>query len=106
MTEDREARRGPALVLLCVAHVHKLLDVTVVLVALPPIWRDLGLPQEDLQWVVSAYARFFAGFLLRGVVGANLVTSALTATTIPIGALLTRYLQRGSPWSERSSRCF
>jgi MFS family permease len=106
LTESREARRGPALAVLCVAQFVNVLDVTVVLVALPSIWRDLGLPQEDLQWVVSAYALFFAGCLLRGVVGANLVASALTATTSPIGVLLTRYLQRGSPWSERSSRCF
>ena len=105
MTKAREARRWPALALLCVAQFVNVLDVTVVLVALPFIGRDLGLPQEDLQWVVSAYALVFAGFLLRGVVGANLVASALTATTSLIGVLLTPYLQRGSPWSERSSRC-
>jgi len=62
VTEARKARRGPALSLLCVAQFVNVLDVTVVLVALPSIWRDLGLPQEDLQWVVSAYALFFAGF--------------------------------------------
>ena len=78
MTEAREARRGPALTLLCVAQFVNVLDVPVVLVALPSIWRDLGLPQEALQWVVSAYALFIAGFLLRGVVGTNLVASALT----------------------------
>ena len=54
MTEVREAHRGPALALLCVAQFVNVLDVTVVLVALPSLWRDLGLPQEDLQWVVSA----------------------------------------------------
>ena len=78
MTEAREARREPALTLLCVAQFVNVLDVPVVLVALPSIWRDLGLPQEDLQWVVSAYALFIAGFPLRGVVGTNLVASALT----------------------------
>ena len=78
MTESREARRGPALALLCVAQFVNVLDVTVVLVALPSIGRVLGLPQEDLQWVVSAYALFFAGFLLRGVESANFVASALT----------------------------
>ena len=50
MTEAREARRWPALALLCVAQFVNVLDVTVVLVALPSIGRDLGLPQEDLQW--------------------------------------------------------
>ena len=43
---------------------------------------------------------------MRGVVDANLVAPALIATTSPIGVLLTLYLQRDSPWSERSSRCF
>ena len=104
MTGSREARRWPALALLCVAQFVNVLDVTVVLVPCRP-WGDLGLPQEDLLWVISAYALFFAGFLLRGVVGANLVAPALTATTSPIGVLLTLYLQRDSPWSERSSRC-
>ena len=44
MTEAREARRWSALALLCVAQFVNVLDVTVVLVALPSIGRDLGLP--------------------------------------------------------------
>jgi EmrB/QacA subfamily drug resistance transporter len=42
------------------------LDIAVVNVALPSIQVDLGFSQEDLQWVVSAYALFFGGFLLLG----------------------------------------
>src|SRR5215212_6096648 len=60
----RETRRWPVLVLMCVAQFVNVLDVTVVLVALPSIGRDLNLPPQHLQWVVSAYALFFAGFLL------------------------------------------
>src|SRR5207248_2969024 len=42
------------------------LDVSVVNVALPSMRADLGLSASGLQWVVTAYAIAFAGFLLLG----------------------------------------
>ncbi len=42
------------------------LDIAVVNVALPSIKNDLGFSQENLQWVISAYALLFGGFLLLG----------------------------------------
>jgi EmrB/QacA subfamily drug resistance transporter len=42
------------------------LDIAIVNVALPSIQVDLGFSQEDLQWVLSAYALVFGGFLLLG----------------------------------------
>jgi EmrB/QacA subfamily drug resistance transporter len=57
-------RKGAALVLLCVAQFVDVLDVNAVIVALHSIGRDLGFSQTGLQWVVSAYVLFFAGFLL------------------------------------------
>jgi EmrB/QacA subfamily drug resistance transporter len=42
------------------------LDVAIVNVALPSIQVDLGFSQENLQWVISAYALVFGGFLLLG----------------------------------------
>ncbi|MFC7103752.1 MFS transporter [Nonomuraea rubra] len=42
------------------------LDFTIVYVALPEIGRELGFSSADLQWVVSAYAVPFGGFLLLG----------------------------------------
>jgi EmrB/QacA subfamily drug resistance transporter len=68
----RETRRWPVLVLMCVAQFVNVLDVTVVLVALPSIGRDLNLPPHHLQWVVSAYALLFAGFLLQAGRAADL----------------------------------
>lgn len=59
-----ERARWPALALLCAAQFVDVLDVNVVIVALPSIGQDLGFSPEDLQWVVSAYVLFFAGFLL------------------------------------------
>ena len=57
-------RKGAALVRLCVAQFVDVLDVNAVIVALHSIGRDLGFSQTGLQWVVSAYVLFFAGFLL------------------------------------------
>src|ERR671910_889881 len=57
-------RKGAALALLCVAQFVDVLDVNAVIVALHSIGQDLGFSQADLQWVISAYVLFFAGFLL------------------------------------------
>ena len=42
------------------------LDIAIVNVALSSIQEDLGFSQENLQWVISAYALVFGGFLLLG----------------------------------------
>src|SRR5258707_8674390 len=49
------------------------LDIAIVNVALPSIKVDLGFSQENLQWVISAYALFFGGFLLLGGRAADLL---------------------------------
>jgi EmrB/QacA subfamily drug resistance transporter len=55
-----------ALALLCGVQFMVVLDIAIVNVALPSIQTDLGFSQENLQWVVSAYALLFGGFLLLG----------------------------------------
>ncbi|HEU5279349.1 MAG TPA: DHA2 family efflux MFS transporter permease subunit [Gaiellaceae bacterium] len=59
-------RRWFALGLLCVVQFMVILDIAIVNVALPSIQIDLGFSQENLQWVISAYALVFGGFLLLG----------------------------------------
>jgi EmrB/QacA subfamily drug resistance transporter len=61
-----ERRKWLALALLCVTQFVVVLDIAVVNVALPSIQTDLGFSQDDLQWVISAYALVFGGFLLLG----------------------------------------
>src|SRR4051794_39292284 len=61
-----DGRRWSALALIVTAQFMVILDVAIVNVALPSIKRDLGFSQENLQWVVSAYAIFFGGALLLG----------------------------------------
>jgi EmrB/QacA subfamily drug resistance transporter len=59
-------RKWSALALLLGVQFMVVLDIAIVNVALPSIQTDLGFSQENLQWVVSAYALFFGGFLLLG----------------------------------------
>ena len=65
--------RWLALALLSVVQFMIVLDIAIVNVALPSIQVDLGFSQENLQWVISAYALVFGGFLLLGGRAADLV---------------------------------
>jgi EmrB/QacA subfamily drug resistance transporter len=71
MTATR--RKWFALALLCTVQFMVVLDIAVVNVALPSIQTDLGFSQENLQWVISAYALLFGGFLLLGGRAADLL---------------------------------
>src|SRR5438067_12710059 len=42
------------------------LDVAIVNVAIPSIQTDLNIREETVQWVITAYAITFGGFLLLG----------------------------------------
>jgi MFS family permease len=64
VSSDR--RKWLALALLSVVQFMVVLDIAIVNVALPSIQVDLGFSQQNLQWVISAYALFFGGFLLLG----------------------------------------
>jgi EmrB/QacA subfamily drug resistance transporter len=67
------ARRWWALALLSVVQFMVVLDIAIVNVALPSIQVDLRFSQENLQWVISAYALTFGGFLLLGGRAADLL---------------------------------
>nr|WP_037673276.1 MFS transporter [Streptomyces globisporus] len=56
----------------CAGQFLVVLDVSVVNVALPSMRSDLGLSAAGLQWVISAYAIAFAGFMLLGGRAADL----------------------------------
>ena len=71
VTSDR--RKWLALGLLSVVQFMIILDIAIVNVALPSIQADLGFSQENLQWVISAYALVFGGFLLLGGRAADLL---------------------------------
>jgi EmrB/QacA subfamily drug resistance transporter len=59
-------QRWLVLVVVAVAQLMVVLDATVVNIALPSAQRALGFPNDDRQWVVTAYALAFGSLLLVG----------------------------------------
>jgi EmrB/QacA subfamily drug resistance transporter len=60
------AHRWRAFALLAASYFMTTVDLTVVNVSLPTIGRDLHFSATGLQWVVTAYALAYGGFLLLG----------------------------------------
>jgi EmrB/QacA subfamily drug resistance transporter len=56
-----------------IAQLLVVIDVSIVTLALPSIGRGLGFSAVGLQWVISAYALAFGGFLLLGGRSADLL---------------------------------
>jgi EmrB/QacA subfamily drug resistance transporter len=63
-TPESTSRRWPALIVVCLAQLMIVLDVTIVNVALPSIQRDLHFSQANLTWVVNAFLITFGSLLL------------------------------------------
>ena len=91
--------RWRAFALLAVAFFMTVIDLTIVNVSLPTIGRDLHFSETNLQWVVTAYALTFGGFLLLGgraadllgrrrvlMVGLGLFSAASLAAALATGA--------------------
>jgi EmrB/QacA subfamily drug resistance transporter len=90
-----------ALTLICVVQFMVVLDIAIVNVALPSIQVDLGFSQENLQWVISAYALFFGGFLLLGGrLGDRLGRRRVFFTGVAVFTAAS--LLAGLSWSEES----
>jgi EmrB/QacA subfamily drug resistance transporter len=96
-----ERTKWLALGLLCAVQFMVVLDIAIVNVALPSIQTDLGFSQQNLQWVISAYALAFGGFLLLGGRTADLLGRRrifMGGTVLfTLGSLLC-----GLAWSEES----
>src|SRR3954451_8372982 len=96
-----DRRKWLALALLSAVQFMVVLDIAIVNVALPSIKVDLGFSEENLQWVISAYALFFGGFLLLGGRAADM----LGRRRLFIGGLVVftlASLLAGLAWSEGS----
>jgi MFS family permease len=66
-------RRQPLqLALILVAAFMVVLDFSIVNVALPSIERELGMPADAVQWIVTGYAISFGGLLILGGRAADL----------------------------------
>src|SRR5213592_5276230 len=68
-----DPHRWRVLAVVATAFFMTILDVSIVNVALPSIGRSLDFSRENLQWVITAYAITFGGFLLLGGRAADLL---------------------------------
>jgi EmrB/QacA subfamily drug resistance transporter len=96
-----DRRKWLALALLSVVQFMVVLDIAIVNVALPSIKVDLGFSQENLQWVISAYALVFGGFLLLGGRAADLLGRRRIFIAGLVVFTLASFLA-GMAWSEAS----
>jgi EmrB/QacA subfamily drug resistance transporter len=90
-----------ALALLSAVQFMVVLDIAVVNVALPSIKVDLGFSEQNLQWVISAYALVFGGFLLLGGRAAD-VLGRRRVFAVGLVAFTVASLVAGLAWSEGS----
>jgi EmrB/QacA subfamily drug resistance transporter len=68
-----DPHRWRILAVVATAFFMTILDVSIVNVALPSIGEDLEFSRGNLQWVITAYAITFGGFLLLGGRAADLL---------------------------------
>jgi EmrB/QacA subfamily drug resistance transporter len=94
-------RKWFALALLSAVQFMVVLDMAIVNVALPSIQVDLGFSQENLQWVISAYALVFGGFLLLGGRAADLL-GRRRMFLLGIAVFMLASLLAGLSWSDVS----
>ena len=98
---NSDRKRWFALALLSTVQFMVVLDIAIVYFALPSIQTDLGFSQENLQWVISAYALVFGGFLLLGGRAADLL-GRRRIFLIGIVVFTISSLLAGLAWSEAS----
>jgi EmrB/QacA subfamily drug resistance transporter len=94
-------RKWAALALLSAVQFMVVLDIAIVNVALPSIKIDLNFSQENLQWVISAYALAFGGFLLLGGRAADLL-GRRRVFIVGLIVFSAASLLAGLAWSETS----
>ena len=99
VVHEPDPQRWRALALICVAFFMTVLDVSIVNVALPSIQEHLHFSDTGIQWVVTAYAITFGGFLLLGGRAADLLGRRriflVGVTVFTVASLLC-----GLAWSE------
>ena len=65
--------RWSLLLLLSIAQLMVILDISAVNVALPDLGRDLGISRGDLGWTITSYSLVFGSLLLLGGRAADLL---------------------------------
>src|SRR4051794_41750385 len=102
-------RRGVVLAIILAGYLLVLIDVSILMAALPSIPADLGFSASGLSWAQNAYTLTFGGLLLLGaragdllgrrrtfVVGIGVFTAASLAVGLaqsPAGVIVARAVQ-------------
>jgi EmrB/QacA subfamily drug resistance transporter len=68
-----ERRRALILAIILMGYLLVLIDVSILMVALPRIHQDLGFSSADLSWAQNAYTLTFGGLLLLGARAGDLL---------------------------------
>jgi EmrB/QacA subfamily drug resistance transporter len=68
-----ERRRALVLAIILMGYLLVLIDVSILMVALPRIHRDLGFSSSNLSWAQNAYTLTFGGLLLLGARAGDLL---------------------------------
>src|SRR6478735_7894860 len=66
-------KRGSLLLLLCVAQLMVILDISAVNVALPDLGKDLEIAPANIGWTITSYSLIFGSLLLLGGRAADLL---------------------------------
>ena len=98
---NSDQKKWFALALLSAVQFMVVLDIAIVNVALPSIQADLGFSQQNLQWILSAYALTFGGFLLLGGRAADLL-GRRRIFLVGLVVFSVASLLAGLAWSEAS----
>ena len=70
---DARPKARLLLLLLCVAQLMVILDISAVNVALPDLAKDLNIAQGDIGWTITSYSLIFGSLLLLGGRAADLL---------------------------------
>src|SRR2546423_523084 len=65
--------RGVLLLVLLIAQLMVILDITAVNIALPSLAKDLQLTGSDISWTITSYSLIFGSLLLFGGRAADLI---------------------------------
>jgi len=96
---ELDPNRWKALTIVCAAFFMTVLDVSIVNVALPSIGKSLHFSEAGLQWVITAYAITFGGFLLLGGRAADLL-GRRRVFYVGVAVFTVASFLRGLAWSE------
>lgn len=87
-------KRAPILVIILVSYLMIVLDISIVITALPKMQESLGFTPTGLSWVQNAYTLAFGGFLLLGARAGDILgrrrmflvgLAVFTVTSLAIG---------------------